>query len=487
MTDREMQRRLLFRMLSSLRQALTEFSGPCRMAALFAREFADPLIVIDPQGLLSEYRDALKQRYVDDVGWRGSEENFRKRTGLSFSLGSLDQTDLVEVHAHSNAFCYLAIFTERKSNQYISGPVEEWLRAAASFLAWDMRGDQLPVEPASRHAIENYALSAINSFLQGELSRRQFTANFVFKRSPVHAILQTLLSVSQSLEEGQPATGTIVYTDVDSTVRPKIVSPPPSFLLHFATGSEPEATNPKHVLKLLASVSSDPRCFLVADGASILGIGHGKIPPRTISVQFKGGVGELRYEDDLVCAVCQGRFRSAPPEPDLATLRTELERRESREVDHQLKTTSAIVQYSREKRHGCTLVFDFRSPASMPSGQLLAEPAPIAAETVPLMMGMARVDGALHFDASGRLLAFGCLLDGLTCDKEDPTRGARHNSAIRFTHAHRDCVVVVVSEDGPMSVFSRGLNCSRAVSWPEWDRYPWSDAPTLEEWMTQAT
>ncbi len=58
-----------------------------------------------------------------------------------------------------------------------------------------------------------------------------------------------------------------------------------------------------------------------------------------------------------------------------------------------------------------------------------------------------RMDGAVVLDLDARLHAAGVILDGRACDAEDPSRGARFNSALRFVR-DTPCLAVVLSEDG---------------------------------------
>lgn len=73
----------------------------------------------------------------------------------------------------------------------------------------------------------------------------------------------------------------------------------------------------------------------------------------------------------------------------------------------------------------------------------------------PYMLNMtkslAKVDGALHLGADLHLHGFASLLDGRSYPGEDRARGARYNSALRYTNEHENVIVVVVSSDLPVS------------------------------------
>jgi hypothetical protein len=70
------------------------------------------------------------------------------------------------------------------------------------------------------------------------------------------------------------------------------------------------------------------------------------------------------------------------------------------------------------------------------------------------------IDGALMLDLQGRCLGGGLILDGEAGPNEDPARGARYNSVIRYLRRcaqHQiPCLVVVVSEDGMINVLPQG-------------------------------
>jgi DisA checkpoint controller-like protein len=71
----------------------------------------------------------------------------------------------------------------------------------------------------------------------------------------------------------------------------------------------------------------------------------------------------------------------------------------------------------------------------------------------------------VHIGADMRLHGFACLLDGRAIASEDRARGARYNSALRFTAEHADIIVVVVSSDRPVSIIQSGIEISAACQW----------------------
>ena len=96
-------------------------------------------------------------------------------------------------------------------------------------------------------------------------------------------------------------------------------------------------------------------------------------------------------------------------------------------------------------------------PANL-SGQKVESPINLdTPRFLDLACSLAKVDGALHLSRDCKLQNFACLLDGNTIPGEDRSRGARYNSALRFTAENPNFIVVVVSSDRPVSVIQKGM------------------------------
>jgi DNA integrity scanning protein DisA with diadenylate cyclase activity len=70
------------------------------------------------------------------------------------------------------------------------------------------------------------------------------------------------------------------------------------------------------------------------------------------------------------------------------------------------------------------------------------------------LLAYAEMDGAIIITTSGKVLGISQMLL-FTSPGTSGIGGARHESAIRYSAAH-DCVVFVVSSDGPVSIFKEG-------------------------------
>ena len=130
------------------------------------------------------------------------------------------------------------------------------------------------------------------------------------------------------------------------------------------------------------------------------------------------------------------------------------------------KIITSIVHCAEIEKYGCTIVIDLNEEPVAISGQRLARALDLRQpENLELTKSLAHVDGALHIGADSKLHGFACLLDGRAIPGEDRSRGARYNSALRFTAEHDNIIVVVVSSDRPVSIILEGVEQSAKCEW----------------------
>ena len=128
-------------------------------------------------------------------------------------------------------------------------------------------------------------------------------------------------------------------------------------------------------------------------------------------------------------------------------------------------------------------MIDLNDQAIHISGQRLKDPVDLQEEHfLELAKAMASVDGALHIGSDLKLYGFGCLLDGLSVSGENPARGARFNSALRFTAHNDNIIAVVVSSDNPVSVIQKGRESTAQEEWSPFSK-PRFHPPSLEQWL----
>lgn len=121
---------------------------------------------------------------------------------------------------------------------------------------------------------------------------------------------------------------------------------------------------------------------------------------------------------------------------------------------------------------GATLIY--KSDPSLRAGieQRLPHPPPLKvkrpADLAPLRHVLAQIDGAALFDEDGTLVEIGVrLVPSVEAEADvEGFRGMRHTSARRYSFDDPRAVVIVVSEEGPVTVLKAGqkLGASAAVA-----------------------
>jgi hypothetical protein len=461
--------------LDGVRDGLSHFSGPSRVALLFAVAPDDPMRILDPQNLLRGHEPKFKELYLDTDNWRGPLPSTagRQARGSMLPEENLGLAGLISQGGRFSAVAYQMWFTEHHPDMCSIGPTERWLEHAAFRLAHDLAHESGMYTGISGSFLREYATHAVRDYLVDELN----VMLGMDTRIRIYPVLDTLLSILQTREEGAWPRGRLVIVE-------KIYQDRLGFVARFPRMDRPSLENVKHVRKLLLAVEDSDR-QLVSDGKEIVGIAAGPLPAFAIVADFQGGHGFLRLQDRLVCSLSNGSYKSTTRQANLVQLEEALleSALDSDTGSQLLRIVAALVQGIQNEKHGTTLIIDLSPEPVNVSGQQLAHPLDLRDERLlELATSLAKVDGALHIGDDLHLHGFACLLDGRAIAGEDRSRGARFNSALRFSSEHPDLIVVVVSSDRPVSVIQAGVQISAQCHWT-----PIATClmlpPTLQEWI----
>lgn len=465
----------IFHIHDGLCDGLCHFSGPSRAALIYAEKSEDPLRIYDPQGLLEGYESLLEKIYLSSEEWRHFVPEMRqmKLFGQIFPERNLNLAGLISCGGRARSIFYQMWFTEQHPTMCSIGPTERWLEHSASLLAHDWANEEWFYTRNSSYVLREYATHAVRDHIHDQLDTR-FGLD---SRIEVYPILDAVLGISKTREEGAWPRGTLVFID------PGMMGPVP-FLVKFPYPEKMRITNFKHVRKLIQAVENSQR-RLISDGRSIIGIAQGQLPDCRMTADFRGGFGFLRFSGKLVCSYSDGSYHSSDRRPNLVQLEEILleSSLDPAQRDSLFKIITSIVQRAGDQRHGATLVIDLNEMPIQISGQRLSDIIDLQDEAMlDLAKSLSKVDGALHIGADLCLHGFACLLDGRSIVGENRARGARFNSALRFSTEHENLVVVVVSSDRPVSVIHKGVDLSAR---PEWEPLSQllTQPPTLQEWL----
>ena len=468
-----LQNLCIFHALDGLREGLTQFSGPSRAALIYAVSPDDPLRVYDPHGLLRGHEPRLEKIYFSSRDWKPTSPSPQKDLPEEVLRQDLELAGLISLGGRSKSIMYQMWFTEHHPNICSPGPTQQWLEHATRLLSQDFAcGNMLSIgtsgyvlQDCSRHAVRDHIVDTRNMMMGWDTRLR------------IYPILEAVLAISKTREEGQRPFGRLVFVEPSSLTDL-------SFLARFPSMEQPNLRNTKHSRKLLQSVEHSQN-MLISDGNNILGVARGALPEFSVVAAFQGGHGLLSLNNDPVCSFFDGAFHSSNRKPNLVQLEEALlERDIDDNTRHKLfQIVRHLVKIAQERKHGCALVLDLGTSPLNISGQHLTDPPDLEEpHSLALAGSLAKLDGALHIGADLHLHGFACLLDGRSVPGENMGRGARFNSALRFTAEHEEVIVIVVSSDRPASTLQRGTELTAQCEWTPLYRCLTSPPP-LKEWL----
>ena len=444
--------------LNGVSDGLLKYSRPSRTALLFAPGPDEPVQVFDPQDLLFGHESVLEDVFVEhEVRWRQHVVNLieNQPKGLLISLDNLGLSGLIAFAGASSEFFYQVWFTEHHPDMCSIKPTEKWLEQAACLLTHDYNSGNSPIN-CSDYVLKNYALQAIADYIVDE---RNSHLGYDTKIQ-IPTILNHILSISTTREEGAWARGTLFFTD---PVNIENID----FLTMFQRNERPVISNSKHIRKLLVSVERSHR-KLVCDGNYVVGITLGAVPDYAIVADFKGDHGFLSMGTQKIASFCDGNFYSTTRENRLVELEELLldSKLDIETAGTLFSVLSGLIHRAGHSHYGSTVVIDMNDEPLVLSGHVLEPPLSLLdPDNYDLAAAFMQIDGAVQITPDARIRGFGCLLDGQAITWENMARGARYNSALRFSATTSKVIVVVVSADRPVSIIYNGIELNGMSRW----------------------
>ncbi len=462
--------------LEGLRGGLSQFSAPSRVALIYAHTEDSPLRIYDPQHLLSDHEPIIRELYLEKEIWRQPDNplsNGLDQPGFLYPEEDLHLSGLISFGGRSKSLYYQRWFTEHHAELCDIGPTERWIEHAAWRLSHDLANEDSLYSGISGAFLREYASHAVRDHIIDEMSLYLGLDTHL----RVYPILDAVLEISRTREEGAWPKGELTF------VAPRFIDTI-NFMTRFPATEQPSLGNAKHVRKLLQAVENSNR-RMISDGNAVVGVSCGEKPPFCITAEYQGGFGFLRINGKSVCSFTDGHFyatqhRAKLVEVEEALLETQLS---SEKQNILFSAMSQIVHRAQENRFGCTLILDLNDPPITIPGHHLDPPLKLDdPEHLALVQSLAKVDGALHLNADLKLHGFASIMDGKAILIEDRARGARYNSALRFTAMSSNLLVVVVSSDRPVSIIRDGMELNARCDWA-----PFSSShiipPDLDSWL----
>lgn len=444
--------------LKGVEDGLSKYSSLSRVALVYAVREDDPVMVFDPQNILRGHEPRLKEIFYDDYDqWKANIQD--KIAGQPHDyIVPEEEPALAGLISWGGSCCdffHQVWFTDHHPDMCSIQPTKRWLEQAACLLVNDV-ASQTPVINSSDYVLKNYALQAIADYI---IDQRESYFGFDSKIL-IPSVLNDILKISQVREEGKWARGMLFFID------PQRLTEIP-FLTQILKDERPVITDIKHIRKLLVAVENSSR-KLVSDGCTIIGVTDCDIPDYAVTADFRGDHGFLKLGEKKIASFFDGSFHSTTREAKMVELEEILLDLlpDPKQAAAMFQVVSSLVHGVSKKRHGCTMVIDLNpTPVSL-SGHVLDPPLSLLEEKNRWFAGaLLRIDGAVHISSEFNIHGFGCLLDGRTVNWEDRARGARYNSALRFSADHNRVIVVVVSADRPVSIIYNGIELNAYILW----------------------
>ena len=180
------------------------------------------------------------------------------------------------------------------------------------------------------------------------------------------------------------------------------------------------------------------------------------LPEGHYAIEFKGGhEWDLCFGNQALMSVIQDR-------PRLPRRRLE-EDKFKEKVDSVFSSADEdelwkIVDQAIRQPHGTMIVVTSEATSEadrLEMESMKIQPTKLSKEYI---LGLTSIDGSLMTDPEGTCTAIGVILDGESKEGSgDPSRGARHNAALRYyetrgQNSRVECMVITVSEDGGVSI-----------------------------------
>jgi len=455
--DIDFTHQLVGEILTGLRDGLTKFSGPSRVAIIYRLRAEDDLYICDPHSLLRGHELKIQSTYYGKKSIPIDHAHTLRNKPYSHieRITNLDLDGIISFGGQSGPVAYQMWFTDHHPEMLSTGPTERWLEHAVLRFSHDVANERELYSGISGRFLREYSTHAVHDQIIYESA---WCPN-AHEQFVIYPIINAVLEISKTREEQKSPHGELIFVDsraVDSI----------EFMARFSHSERPLLDNYKHVRKLLQAVQKFPN-RLVSDGTHIIGIAGGRIDNFNITADFRGIFGLLKVNGQSICSYAGGAYSSAAHQAKLFEVEETL-------LDYSLDSTvrnslfhivSSIVHFAEAEQFGCAIVLDLNEPLTEIAGQNLEQPLDLErSNLLDLACNLARVDGALQICKDRHLHRFACLFDGPRIEGEDRARGARYNSALRFTARKPHTVIVVVSSDRPVSVIQNGMEYRSSCS-----------------------
>lgn len=262
----------------------------------------------------------------------------------------------------------------------------------------------------------------------------------------LHGLYHACNTISSMRYEGAEGIGKMVIAKPDH----------PNVEVVLALSAPVHMKDHRAVRKLL-EISSNETCLLT-NSAVIFGIGKtvGLYDQRRedlFVVNFtKHYTWEVLHADHVMMRVSYGQPNLPRPLVSKDRFIDNVRRIFRGITSKQIEKLWALVLEATKQKHGTMVVVSSKAQEEtdrLEKQSIKIEPTHITPDIIKLVTS---IDGAVLVDENAICYAIGVILDGVASEKGSSSRGARYNSAIRYTESRDNTLAIVVSVDGSVDL-----------------------------------
>jgi hypothetical protein len=274
-----------------------------------------------------------------------------------------------------------------------------------------------------------------------------FSAAMIAGETLAKGLFDSFEALASTAYEGRAGSGTVIlasdgHSCVDVAVRLR----------------QPISVRERLQFRKLLEITG-PDLSLLVDGTTIYGLG-------TVSEEYDGstedvfrfaiieqGVWQMSHNGSPLLRVASGHPQVPRPRVSPSLFVESMRRVFASVSDDNIRAIWRLAQTAVSQSKGTMLVVT--TAAAQEAKRLAPQALAIEPQQIDsrLLRSLTRIDGAVLLTPDGTCHAVGVILDGIATGAGDPGRGARYNSAVRYTAASSaPCLIVIVSEDGLIDV-----------------------------------
>ena len=208
--------RCIAQTIDGLCDGLSHFSGPSRSAVIYSLLPHDHVCIYDPKHLLQGHELKLKDLYIDSNDWRKNAGSSGDKRKFSHMLPekNLELAGLISRGGRSSSVFYQMWFADHHPDMCSVGPTERWLEHAAWRFSHDVANEEELYTGISGSFLSEYATHAVRDYVIDEM-------NVILgwdTQLRVYPILNAVLGISKTREEGEWPKGKLVFVMLEQLV-----------------------------------------------------------------------------------------------------------------------------------------------------------------------------------------------------------------------------------------------------------------------------